>query len=451
MQIDVTERKEQRKSLLGLRRSAWIEMALFFGILVLIDVVFFDFTRYWGVHPHPFWMVTLLLACQYGTREGIAAAIISIILYLLGNWPEQDFGEDRFTYLFNILIQPILWLVTAVIFGELRMRHIRERKTLEDELETAREREERIARAYEQVKEIKNGLELRTATQIRSSIAAHHALRTMDVLNESETMRGLENLAKAVSGVQKFSIYLITQNGLEARTTHGWEEEDQFSRVISPQDILHRTLLHRRTAISILNQDDEQVLKGHGMLAVPLIDNDSGEIFGMLKVESIPFTELNFHTVETFAAIGELGGMSFTNLHKYQTVQSQSMVNPEYGTQSYGYFYRYAEFISSLGRRLGFDVTMLVVKLSNAETLPYATRVQASKLFAETVDATLRKVDMTFDYQQNSEEFSIVLPATNVDGAEIVREKIQSQLTKALRTLDNNIRFSYTVEPLHAK
>ena len=127
------------------------------------------------------------------------------------------------------------------------------------------------------------------------------------------------------------------------------------------------------------------------------------------------------------------------------------MVNPDHNTQSYGYFYRYAEFISSLGRRLDFDVTMLIVKLANADTLPYATRIQASKLFAETVNDTLRKVDMTFDYQQNSEEFSIVLPATNAEGAEIVREKIQSQLTKALRTLDNSIRFSYTVEPLHAK
>jgi GGDEF domain-containing protein len=451
MQLDVTERKEQRKTLLGLRRSAWIEMAVFFGILVLIDLVFFDFTRYWGVNPHPFWMVTLLLACQYGTREGLVAAIISILLYLVGNWPEQGFDQDRFSYLFMVLIQPILWLVTAVIFGELRMRHIRDRKNLEDELETAREREERIARAYEQVKEIKSGLELRTATQIRSSIAAHRALRTMDVLNEAETLRGIEDLTRAVSGVHKFSIYLITENGLEARTTHGWDENDHFARTIAPQDELHRAILHRREPISVLNRDDEKVLKGHGMLAVPLIDTDSSETFGMLKAEYLPFTDLNFHTVETFAAIGELGGMSFTNLRKYQTVQSESMVNPEYGTQSYGYFYRYAEFISSLGKRLGFDVTMLVVRLANTENLPYATRLQASKLFAETVSNTVRKVDMTFDYQQNSEEFSIVLPATNAQGAEIVREKIQSQLTKALRTLDNSIRFSYTVEPLNAK
>lgn len=451
MQIDVTERKKDRKMLLGLRRSAWIEMALFFGVLLLVDWLFFGFNRYWGVAPHPFWLVVLLLACQYGTREGLVSAIIAILLYLIGNWPEQSFGQDRFSYVFAVLAQPILWLVTAVLFGELRMRHLRERATLEDELETAREREERIARAYEQVKEIKSGLELRTATQIRSSIAAHRALRSMDVLNLSETLRGLEDLTRAVSGAQQFSIYLLTENGLEARLNHGWDESSHYARQIAPQDGLYRAVLERRAPVTILNRDDEQVMKGHGMVAVPLLNTDSGEVFGMLKVEALPFTELNFHTIETLTAIGELGGVSLANLQKYEKVQSQSMVNPDRGTQSYGYFNRYAQFISALGKRLDFNVTMLVVKLVNADTLPYATRMQASRLFADTVNDSLRKVDMTFDYQQHSEEFSIVLPATDVAGAEIVRDKIQSQLLKALRTLDNSVRFSYTIEPLHAK
>ncbi|MGB1539571.1 MAG: hypothetical protein ACPG80_01300, partial [Rickettsiales bacterium] len=178
MQIDVQEREEVRRTLLGIRTSAWLEMIILYGILILIDWFFFDYTRYWGVNPHPFWVVTLLLACQYGTKEGLVAAIIACLIYLLGDWPgpEQTFDQDRYSYVFNVFLHPIIWLVTGILFGELRQRHIRERKTLEDELVEAREREERITDAYEQVKEIKAGLELRTATQIRSSLAAHHAL-----------------------------------------------------------------------------------------------------------------------------------------------------------------------------------------------------------------------------------------------------------------------------------
>ncbi|MBM3617442.1 MAG: hypothetical protein FJX23_02735 [Alphaproteobacteria bacterium] len=452
MQIDVKERQEARKTLFGIRRSAWLEMLIFYGALVLIDVFFFGFARYWGVNPHPFWLVTLLLACQYGTKEGVIAALIGVIIYLIGPWPAQDINTDKFSYVFSILVHPIFWLVTAVLFGELRQRHIRERATLEEELETSREREERITQAYEQVKEIKSGLELRTATQIRSSIAAHRALRTMEVPNETETLRGLEQLLEAVVGVQKFSIYLLAANGdLEARTTHNWEERDHYSRSLTAQDPLYRAVLERRKPITILNREDEQVLTGHGVLATPLVDLETGQIYGMLKVESMPFTELNFHAIETIAAVGELGGMSLSRLRNYETVAATSMVNPESGAHSYGYFNRYAEFISSLGRRLNFDVTMLIVRMTGAEQLPYSTRIQAARLFAETVDQSLRKVDMTFDYQQNSEEFSIVLPATSADGAEKVREKIQTQLGKALRTLDSNIRFSYTIEPLHAK
>lgn len=452
MQIDVTEQREKRPMLLGLRRSAWIEMLLFFGALVLLDWFFFGFNRYFDVNPHPFWLVTLLLACQYGTKEGLVAAIISVLLYLLiGNWPEQQFEEDQFSYTLRIFAQPILWMVTAVLFGELQMRHQRERRTLENELDTSREREERIAQAYEQVKEIKSGLELRTATQIRSSIAAHRALRNMDILNQSEALRGLEDMVKAVSGAQKFSVYLMDEQGMQARLTHGWQEDEGFPVQISKADALCRAVLERRRPVVVLNEDDERILRGHGMLAAPLVNTITGQVFGMVKVEAIPFSELNFHTVETFAAIGELGGLSMTNLHQYEQVQSNSLINPERGTQSYGYLHRYTQFISELGKRLNFDVTMLVVKLSNAETLPYDTRVKASRLFAETVDASLRKVDMAFDYQQHSETFSIVLPATNREGADIVRKKLQDQLAKAMHTLDDNIRFSYTITPLHAK
>lgn len=452
MQIDVLERQESRKTLLGIRRSAWLEMVLFYGILLLIDIFFFGFNRYWDINPHPFWLVTLLLACQYGTKEGLIAAVIGIFIYLIGPWPAQDLNTDRFAYVFGVLVQPIFWLVTAVLFGELRQRHIRERKTLEDELLTSQEREERITLAYEQVKEIKSGLELRTATQIRSSISAHRALRTMEVQNEAETLRGIEQLVQAVANVQKFSVYLLNQNlELEARVTHGWDDRDHYTRTLSVQDPLYRTILERRKPISILNTEEEQVLTGHGMLATPLIATDTGEVYGMLKIEQLPFTELNFHTIETVAAVGELAGMSLDRLRKFEAVQAGSMINPQHGTHSYGYFHRYAEFIRALGTRLNFDVTMLIVRMSGAEHLPYATRIQAARLFAETVEQSLRKVDMTFDYQQNSEEFSVVLPATNVEGAEKVREKIQSQLGKALRTLDANIRFSFTVEPLHAK
>ena len=49
MQIDVTERKEQRKVILGIRRSAWVEMAVAFGVLLVVDWIFFDFNRYWAL------------------------------------------------------------------------------------------------------------------------------------------------------------------------------------------------------------------------------------------------------------------------------------------------------------------------------------------------------------------------------------------------------------------
>ncbi len=451
MSIDTQEREELRQTIFGIRRSAWLEMALLYGALILIDVFFLGFSRYMDIEPHPYWIVILPMAAHYGTKEGLLAAIIACIIYLIGPWPEQAYGQDRYDYIYDLFILPIIWLVIAVLIGEIRERHFRDRRALEDELEEAQLREEKIAEAYEQVAAMKTSLEVRTATQIRSTLAAHRALKNMDILNESQAIDGMEQLITSISNAKKFSIFLSNGKGFELAQSYGWDEQEPYTRAYDTREQLPRLVLDTQRAISILNEDHERALGNEAMLVSPIVDTVSGEIFGFIKVEELPFSELNFNTIETMEAIGEIGGMNLSNVKKYQKVESNSMVNPEFGSLSSSYFYRYTDFISTLGKRLGFNVSMLVVKITGDENMPYEKRVRAAKLFNETVQSALRKVDMAFDYQQQGESFSIVMPGTTKEGAEIVREKIQTQLTNAMRKIDSGIRFSYSIEQLHAQ
>lgn len=450
MSIDIEQQRDVRKTILGFRASAIVEMLIAYAVLMLVNIFFMGTDFYMDIAPHPFWFVVVVIAAQYGTKEGLLAAIIACLIYFLAPWPEQQFGEDRFAYIFERILLPILWLVMAVIVGEIRARHRRERTMLEDELEESQKREEVIAESYAQVREIKSALELRTATQIRSTIGAHKALKSMEILNESQVLQGMEQLALSTAQLDKFSVYLADGNGFSLRQSYGWVDGDVFEQSFQKQDALVRELMEKQHAISVLNEESQQILAGHGMLVIPMKDSVTGNFFGFIKVEQLPFTSLNFNTIETLQAVAEMGAMNLVNLEKYRSVQSNSMTNPEYGVHSNSYFYRYTEFISALGKRQGFDVSMLVVKLADNQDLPYETQIKAIKLFTETVESTLRKVDMTFDYQQQSEAFSIVLPGTDKAGAEIVRQKIQTQLGKTLRRVDASIRFSFTIEQLHA-
>src|SRR5690606_35605613 len=118
------------------------------------------------------------------------------------------------------------------------------------------------------------------------------------------------------------------------------------------------------------------LLAGQAILAGALTDRESGEVLGMLKVEKLGFTDLNLSAIESFAAICQWAGMAIVNARKYQAAKSESMVNPDHNLLTYSYFRRYLDFITGLAKRVGFDVSMIVIHLANAERMESEARIR---------------------------------------------------------------------------
>ncbi len=441
--------EDQQRRIMGFRFAAIVEIALFLLVAVILDIVFGDGDRFWDVEPHPFWIIIVLVAAQYGTAEGIVAVIASSLVLLVGNLPEQSFGQDMYDYLFEIAINPLIWIVAAVFLGELRMRHIRERNELQEELREANEREEKIAESYEWVRELKQKLELRIAGQLRSSIDTYRAAKAVEKLNPQDVLEGVNELINAVMRPEKFSVFLRENGTISATIMSGWGEEDNFAREYDNNSRLYQQIVGNRQTLCVVNDEHEHILNGEGMLAGPLVDAESGEVVGMLKVEKLGFTELNLSSIEAFRAICEWVGMAFVNAGKYQVVKEESVINPDHNLMTRGYFRRYTDYISSLAKRLNFDVNMVVIKLVDADKMDPAVHQKVAKELSAIVDKILRTVDLAFDYQAEAGEFSIVLPATDKRGARIVQEKIEKDLS-ALKSV-SNANFTFMVHNIHEK
>ena len=83
--------------LLGLRRSAVIEVGLYVTIALALDSFFFAGERFSAIDPHPFWPLVLLIATQYGTSEAMFAASVASVALLAGNIPPQSISQDTET------------------------------------------------------------------------------------------------------------------------------------------------------------------------------------------------------------------------------------------------------------------------------------------------------------------------------------------------------------------
>lgn len=440
----------------GIRSSALLEIVLFFAIMLVLDWFVVTYHADWGwgsryslIEPHPFWIIILLTAVQYGTGAALIAAIAATLAYLIGNIPPQALDQDRYSYLLAIAKLPILWFVAAVFLGEIRQRHLRERAQLVDDLAESEARENTIATSYARLRDLKENLELRVAGQFRSTIEAYRAAKDMEKLNTTDVLGGIQRLVSSVLNPEQFSLFLTADNRLDSTIQYGWVNDARPNSYPSTHP-LYNAVVGNTQLLSVANSEQERILQGDGVLAGPLLDTESGEILGMLKVERLGFLDLNLSTIETFRTLCEWIGMTLVNARRYQLAKSESLINPDHKLMSYSYFQHYTDYTTSLAKRVGFDVSMLMVTLANAQALAEEQRRRAAILLSESVHDTLRAVDLAFDYQTSGAEYAIVLPATDQKGARVVLDKISQNLNERMRRQSvKDANFSFAVTPLH--
>ncbi len=435
--------------ILGVRRTALLEIALFFVVAILLDRLVFDADSFWYVTPHPFWIIVLLVTVQYGTAEGVLAALAASVVLLTGHMPEQTLNQDLYGYLFDVVRRPLMWFVAAVLLGELRMRHLREKERLRRQLEEAREQERIIASAYQRQQEIKSDLEARVAGQMRTVISMHQAVKSLEQLDSGKVLFSIMDMVRAVMNPQKSSVFMLGQNVLEAAVHTGWTGKDDYLRVIGAEHPLFQEIVARRRVLNIASEEDEKILGRQGVLAGPLINADTGEVIGMLKIEELEFVELGWTTIKNFEVVCEWIGTVYGNSQKFHTARENSVLDDSGLFLSSNYYRRQTAFLTSLARRHKFALAQIDISLQNYRELPPEARAHAPVALSTAVERVLRNTDLAFDRRNNGREFTIILPATPTRNARVVEERLLKALQEESDTRLRDASWSVRIEDLH--
>ena len=437
-----------KREIFGIRLVAILEVLGMLLVLTILDAVFFDGDRFAHVNPHPFWIPVLLVAAQYGTAEGLVAALFATLFFLVGHMPVAPEGTDHYDYLYSVAINPVLWFVAGWGLGNVRQRHVRERDILQREVQESREREELIGSSYQFVKDRKEALEVQVSGQLMSSIDAYRAAKSVETLDPKSVMQGVEELVRAVLNPQKFSLYIFYDNKLTATILHGWNANDSYLQEIDAYSPLYQAIVGQQELLVVANEQNEIALNKQGIIAGPIVDPETKRVVGMLKIEQIDFVSISLNTVETFRALCEWIGTALINARNYQAVKADTVVNTDRGLMTYSYFKRQSDYLTHLAKRVNFNLSMLVIKINDANSLSDTDRVTVARQIGEAVKLVLRNVDLAFDYQTDGEEYSILLPATNQTGANIVRDKISKEMDRLIK-LNRTVTFNFIVSALH--
>ncbi len=311
---DKIKKNNSESTFLGARVSALIEIVCFFFILFIIALIFGMEYNFFTASPHPFWILVVLISAQYGTIEGLLAALAATAIFLLGDLPPRNILQDKSEYFFFIGKTPILWFITAVILGELRMKHIRARDQLKKAALQAAEKETKIKEAYTALKKIKERLEMRVASEMQTSLMVISAFKELEELGKEGVIKGACDLTKALVAPDKFSIFLLESRELKLVAFWGWEPSDQYLESFGPDTPLFQEIVGKKRTISA-DSFDSFILGKEGVLVAPIVaDNAAAQVLGMIKVEQIPFLRLRTATIESLRTIGTWVGKAYANV-----------------------------------------------------------------------------------------------------------------------------------------
>jgi hypothetical protein len=446
-------RAEERppRVLFGLRASALVELAIFFGVALGLDIFVFDGDRFRDVAPHPFWAAVLLVSLQYGTNEGLFAAVAASAALLAGNIPPQPLTQDLFAYLFELSKTPLMWVATGLVVGELRSRQLRERADLRRRLAAAEEQAQVITAAYEGMTAAKDELEARIAGQFRTLLTVFRAAMAVERLDISGVIAGANALVGAILNPEKFSIALLKDTRLEVMHVFGWTAGDAFARAFADDTLLYRRTIAERENLCVAKPADEQALAGQGVLAGPLQDPSTGEVFGLLKIESLGLLDLTPATIENFDLLCDWVGSNLAVARRYEDATSERILDPEAGLLSAQLFDRQRVFLSRLAQRIDFDLTLIVVAFESDGELSRADTLAVGRIVSVAVGQWLRETDLAFQWQPIGRRFAVLLPATNAAGARLVIRKLKDDIAQRLNVLADRVRLSFEIEELHRR
>jgi hypothetical protein len=309
------------RRVLGARVDALLEIVAFLALTLLID-------RLWGlgdqfaqVVPHPFWIAVLLAASYYGTREGLTAAVLASVALIAGVLHALGSHSALQSWTLPVVWQPVAWIIAAVILGEIRDAWRRRNNALQEEVDELREHTRAITAAYERVQQEKGHLEARVAGQLLTVYAMYNASRAIEKQGVGEVLMGVGELVRTVLAPEKFSLFLLSGAKLEAALSEGWAPDDTFERELEESSPLFRAIVFDRRLLVIVKPADEPILRPEGVLAGPVVDRDTDQVIGMLKIEALRFLDLHPSNVQNFGTLCEWIGAALTSAQQIERLR----------------------------------------------------------------------------------------------------------------------------------
>lgn len=139
---------------------------------------------------------------------------------------------------------------------------------------------------------------------------------------------------------------------------------------------------------------------------------------------------------------------AFTTSMLPEDFSAHGALNTDDNPYQYNFFKCQNDMLTVLARRMGFDLSMITIKLGGND-LNEEERLALAQTFQNIAQSTLRRTDRMFDIRFQDSQINIVLPGTKADKAQVVINKLRSALQDHRDKMMERGKLTFSVETLH--
>ena len=378
-----------------------------FGIIFLniLNYLFFHSAPgYYGVEPHPYLGLILLIATRYGTGAGffiasLCSSVFCGICYLkAGN---QVFHDPYITK------TAVVFMVTGWIIGEIRQVYIRKMQKNQKELKEQKYAVSLLEEESKLLKKVNREMEKRIMDEVSTFSSLYETSQRLQSFNEEDIYSAILQVLVQYLDAQVSSVYLVKKNKLVLKESIG-EKPNRAENIDYTKD----------------NGLIARAVRERSILAAPLIKSN-GELLGVLAIEKMPFFKITASSLKIFSLLADWVSSDIENALYFQEVKNKNIIDEVLNIYTVNYFHTRLSQEFYRSKRYVLPLSVILLRVKNIENISVNKQLNMFKFISTSLNTALRLTDIVTRYKDDI-QFGMILTMTDNDQAKLAVVRLKN-------------------------
>jgi len=391
-----------------------------------------------GVNPHPYFIISVLIAGYYGLRIAFFSSVLFSALYMSLLHYQTDYQVVETLIDLKFLSFPLLLILTSVIIGELRQKVLdnisSSGKTLNDKSSQISQLQKKIDLLTRESLELKQ----RLISKVDTYNILLDSMKSLNTFDIDELLDNFIKVLKKELSVEKVAIYHYQENK-NTLCLHSYYFSDGTTpaktidiRKEKPALIQNSLNTNGVTSLKdIFSHLEFNEKKGESLLVGPVfsegVENIDRDPYAMVVIYDMPFLKYIPSNFSLFKILIDLLSFMIQKSQKYNRMSSYNVIDSELNIYKHSYFLDRISEEFEQAKTYMLPLVLIQVKIENLEKIDEKKLMSILVLISTTIKENIRKMDCVAKGEEPGKWF-VLLPLTSEDKAEEVISNIHNTL-----------------------